>query len=318
MLIRRIHSMSSGARLIRMAHNKRSHRATLLAQMLCALIFCWFPLASASDTGQSKRLFNVIVFESYMVPSVKEGSAFDKNDWSSAEFPEVFSRLVGQPKSQNIQIPSGFQFPTNPMFIDIYTFTLTEIRINQKRKFSRRNDITELHYKLAFVSRSKDRYEVELEGSHMDLRFRDIVLEAPNDKTEMIRIRHSANRTLYFALTLLPFDDSIKDTITIPKRISSPSPPYPSQLSPSKWAGRVRILCTISTIGRVDPQDYILMECPHILFARSSLDVVLNKWKFTPAKTSGIPFKFRMAIDVPFLDFSPKLKFEMPLPKWSP
>ena len=309
--------------MIQMAHaNKhiliRALLAVLPAQMLWTALLCCFPLIHLSDTEKSKRFFNVIVFENYLTSSVEDDREFDTYGWPTAEFPMVFSRLIGQSGPQDIHIPSGFPFPTNPMFIDINTFNLPEIRMSQKESYSRRNDIAKLDYDISLALRSKDRYEVELKGTYRDFKFRDILVEAPRDRTEIIRIRLSANRTLYVALTLIPFIDSNEDEIVIPKPISEPQPSYPSTLAPYKWAGWVRILCTISTEGKISPWDYVLMECPHIFFARISVDTVLDKWEYTPAADSGIPVEFRMVIKVPFSPFSPKMEFPLAIPESFP
>jgi len=39
---------------------------------------------------------------------------------------------------------------------------------------------------------------------------------------------------------------------------------------------------------------------------------ILNEWKFAPATKSGIPINYRTVVDVPFWEFSPKLKLQIP------
>ncbi len=265
-----------------------------------------------SESGQKIRLLNVILFESFMTPSVKEGSSFDKYDWPNSDFPRIYSQLISLSRPLDITVPPDFEFPERTMFVDIYTFALDDARVSQKKDFSRRNDMTLLRYKIAVVLRSDDRYEITLEGHHEDFKFRNVNVEAPNNRTELIRIRHSANRTLYFALTPIQLANELEPGIVRPKSIARPDPPYPSQLHASKWAGNIRILCTVSSTGSIDPQDYVLLICPHTLFARNSIDVVLSRWKFMPATSSGIPVDFRMVIDVPFVEFNPKLKLQFP------
>lgn len=286
--------------------------------MLVVGAFFYFSVSLASEPEKNERLLNVIIFESYFTPSVKTGKTFDKYDWPALDFPGAFSKLIGVHNSQTLDIPSTFQFPPNPMFVDIYTFSVPETQRDRKVRFSRRNHITMLGYKLAVILRSDDRYEIALDGSHDGLKFRNVVVQAPRDRTEMIRIRLSANRTLYVALTfVLPADEAVHELI-YPKPVSRPAPVYPSQLRGRKWGGNVRILCTITPEGEVEPQNYVFLECPHTLFARNSLNAVLNEWKFEPATNGGVPVSFRMKLNVPFSYFSHDMILEMPLPKPAP
>lgn len=110
--------------------------------MLVLVAFGCFSLSHASESRKSERLLNVIFFESYLTPSVRDGRAFDKYDWPTPDFPSVLSKLIALSGYQVIDVPSSFQFPANPMFVDIYTFRFVETRVNRKRSFSRRNDIT--------------------------------------------------------------------------------------------------------------------------------------------------------------------------------
>ncbi len=272
--------------------------------------------SAASDRKPDIYLLNVIVFESYMTAGVKEGSLFDRFDWSNSDFPRDFSKLVAESGPNTIQVPSGFKFPSDPMFLDIFSFTFRNTRLNHRSRFSRRNDITAIGYKAGIRLVSDESYEIELDGYHGDFKFRNVrVAKAPCNKTEMIRIRHSANRTLYFAFTFIPEVHQLEHGISPPEIISQPTPAYPSQLLSSKWAGRIRILCSILSTGKIDPQGYILLECPHTLFARISLDTIMNLWTFAPATRSGSPIDFRKVIEIPFPISSPELKLEFPIPK---
>ena len=52
--------------------------------------------------------------------------------------------------------------------------------------------------------------------------------------------------------------------------------------------------------GRIDREKIILLECPHYLFARNSLDVVLNQWTFQPATKDGVPIDLSANIEINF------------------
>jgi hypothetical protein len=217
---------------IAMACTKRARLISLLAQMLILAA-----LGHASAPRKSDRLLNVIFFESYITPSVKEGSAFDKFDWPTRDFPRVFSKLISLSGSQTIDVPSIFQFPAHPMFVDIYTFSLAGSRANRRASFSRRNDLTLIGYKLSVLFGQDGEYEVTLKGYHDGLKFHNVKVKAPNDRTEMIRIRLSANRTLYAALTFVPPLDEVGRELIHPKPISRPAPVYPSQIRPKNGEG---------------------------------------------------------------------------------
>jgi len=285
---------------IKSMYGKRTHLIFLSGSMLMVAAFGNVCLSHGSERSERKRLLNVILFETYMAPPVSEEAALDKSVWPA--LPKIFSRAIALSNLQDIQAPSDIQFPTNPMFLDIDTFSITGTGINQKSSFSRRNEITGIGYKLTAVLGSDNQYVVILEGHHEDLKFRDISVEVPSEKTVLIRIRHSANRTLYIAFTFISLKDEVEHGNVYPKPLSNPRPRYPSELFESKWTGKIRILCTVSATGRVDPRDFVLLECPHTLFARISTNTVLNEWTFKPATSSGIPISLQMTVEVPFLN----------------
>jgi hypothetical protein len=289
--------------------------ASLSVQIFLFVFFCCSPLSHSSASGPSKRSLHVIVFESYVMKSGKQQGGFDKLVWPNSDFPAVFSRLITLSGTEEIQLPSGFSFPKNLMFVDIHTFDLPITRSDQKRSYSRRNDITAIAYKLSAVFSSEDRCAITLEGHHEDFKLPSITVETGNNVTQLAKIQRSANRVLYFALTLMPPANQIEEK-SRPKLVKGPAPEYPSQLVGSKWVGNVQILCTVSAAGKIDPHGFILLECPHLLFARKSLELILNRWEFVPAIDSGIPVSARVRIEVPFLDFSPKLQIPMTVPRY--
>ena len=250
--------------------------------------------------GQVKHNLQAVFFESYLTESVAPGQAFDTVELPSAEFPVVFSRLfVAFGGPQELEVPQGFQLPPKPMFLDIFTFVVTDAQTKDKKRFSRLNDFQRLAYNIKFMSWSKDRYEIELGGRHEDLKFPTVVITAAADKTQFVRIRHSAHRTLYAALTPIEDDETPADLL-MPKPIQRPPPQYPSELSRARFAGIVRVRCLVTREGRIHPGNFVILECPHYLFARSSLDVILNHWRFRPAMRSGVPVDLRMNVEVGF------------------
>lgn len=273
------------------------------------LIFAIFrlfpsPLAAQQEqdptNGNQPHSLHAIVFESYLMPPPSADKIFDATELQIDNFPMIFSRLfVPFNQPQTVLLPPGIMLPREPMFLDIYTFRVTDAQIQKNKNISRHNGISDLDYKIKFLSWSSDRYKIELAGRHADMRFRQILIEAAADKTQIVRIRHSANRTLFVALTPIRYK-ALPEGAIPPALVTRPLPSYPSALSKSGWVGTVQLRVIVNSAGRIKGDQFTLLECPHYLFARGSLDVILNRWLFHPATRDGIPVEAEANIQVSF------------------
>lgn len=241
----------------------------------------------------------MIAFESYMTPSVDQ-KGFDFVDFPSSEFPLKFSRLfIPFRKSQSIELPPGVVLPKDPMFIDIYTFDITEAEVQKKKTPKHANEMKQFSYTIKDLTFKNGPYLFELEGRYEDFKFNHIPVETLADKTRIIRIRLTNARTLYLALTAIaPLNMNLREVkgITPPKVIETPPPRFDAHHPFAK----VRIRAVITAEGKVDGDNMILLECPAYLFARNSLDVVLNKWTFVPATKDKSPIDFEINIRINF------------------
>jgi hypothetical protein len=268
--------------------------------LILLLLGCLVPTPVAQENEQPRHGLQAIIFESYLTPLPVE--EYDVIGLPSIEFPLKFSRLLAPfHKPASIQLPPGVVLPREPMFLDIYMFAVSGEQIQKNKRQSRHNPIQRIDYKIKFLSWSEDSYQVELDGRCGDTRFKEIPVKAAADKTTVVRIRQSESRVLYFALT--PVEPEIKypKDVTLPKPVTWPMPVYPSELLKTKWTGKVRIRAVVNKDGKIDPESFLLLECPHHLFARSSLDAILNQWTFQPAARNGVPLDLDGDIEVTFM-----------------
>jgi hypothetical protein len=56
----------------------------------------------------------------------------------------------------------------------------------------------------------------------------------------------------------------------------------------------------ITTEGKLDPDRFVLLECPHPLLAESALATIIDHWQFQPASRDGIPVEALTTIEVHF------------------
>jgi hypothetical protein len=226
---------------------------------------------------------------------------------------DCFRKLSCAPfgQRQTIQLPRGVVIPQQPMFLDIYTFRVAGEQIQRKKRLSRYNGINDLKYKIRFLSWSGNRYQIELEGRHENFKFNRILVEAAVDKTKIVRIRRSVSHTLYVALTPIEqYDPSLKGFVP-PTLISKQQPVYPSELRKKRWSGTIRIHAFVTREGRIGREEFVFLECPHYLFARNSLDAVLNQWIYKPATRDGVPIDSDTTIDVGFTMLRPVVQTDL-------
>jgi hypothetical protein len=247
------------------------------------------------------HLLQAIIFESYLIQPPDDLQLYDAVELPSNDFPLKFSRLFAPSgSSETIQLSRSVVFPSKPMFLDIYTFKVEEKQVKKKKSSSHRNDIQRLNFKVRFLSWSNGRYKAELEGRIEEFKFKNILIEAAADKTTIVRIRRSVNRTVYIALTEIVASDFAAMNVIPPKPITQPLPVYPSDLLKINWTGTLRIFTVITSEGKADGKKVILLDCPHFLLGRNGLDVVLNQWTFKSATKNGVPIDFETIVAVDF------------------
>lgn len=267
---------------------------------LALIGFLVSPFTAESNQAEQPHSLQIILFEGYLTSSFSPQNTFDLIDMPSNEFAMQFSRLfVPYSKKQTIALSQNIVLPKELALLDVHTLRITEQQIQNKIALSHRNDLHSIKYDIGVLSWSKDSYQIELEGRYEKVKFKNIAVEADSNKTKLIRIRYSAFRTLYIALTPLELPDELKG-ITPPKAIIQTMPTYPSELSKVECQGRVLIRVFIDKEGKIDKERLILLECPHSLFARNSLDAAVNQWTFTPATQNGVSIDFRGDIEVSF------------------
>lgn len=187
------------------------------------------------------------------------------------------------------------------MLLDIHT--LSEAAWS-RNTVSRRNTFTKLSYQLKVTSWTNDSYQLSLSGEYMTFKFRDIPIQGRLDRTKLVTIQRTARQTLYAVLTpvqAIPLFSTVESSgvgdMARPQLIEGPAPPYPQGLSEK---GTVIIRGVITPNGRLDPDRFVLLECPHPLLGRSALETILNDWKFQPGKRDGKPVEALTTIEIQF------------------
>ena len=61
------------------------------------------------------------------------------------------------------------------------------------------------------------------------------------------------------------------------------------ELENARLEGKVQIKVLINTAGETDPHQFFLLQCPHYLFARNSLDAYFTGWRYSPTILDGKP-----------------------------
>ncbi|HSW38028.1 MAG TPA: energy transducer TonB [Acidobacteriota bacterium] len=245
--------------------------------------------------GQPEFHLNAIVFESYLIPGPEDGLAHDVTELPGNAFPGIYSRpYYSLSEVEPFPLPRGLALPRRPMFLDIYTFTVTPEQIDGKRRLSRRNDIEGMNYGIRFLSWNDARRRIELSGRYGRFRFDAIHVEAAAGSSTLVRIRITESRLLYFLLTPI---DPLRQAhhappasveMAPPEAVTRPSPSYPSGLLESRQNGVVRIVGTLDHEGKLD-RDFIILESHHPRFTREVISTLLSRWTFTPAAVDGVP-----------------------------
>jgi len=266
------------------------------------------PLLGGGDSLEprnSPQGLQLILFENYpyRVSPADNPPHYHAVDLPSAEFPQQFSsRYAPFPKLQKFTVPEGsIEIPRKLILLDIHTLSESALR---GKKVSYQSPVGDLSYQLKVDRWRGESYQITLSGEYKGFKFRDILFQGQLDRTKLVAIRKTARQTLFAVLTpvqAIPLfsvqEDGVKD-FEPPQLIEGPQPLYPEGLSET---GRVLIRGIITTAGRLDPDRFILLECPHPLLGRSALETILNDWTFRPGRKDGQPVEALTTIEVEFV-----------------
>ncbi|MCZ6484164.1 MAG: energy transducer TonB [Acidobacteria bacterium] len=256
------------------------------------------------ETPNLRQALHLILFEDYPYTLVSPDklSSYQAVDLPSADFPQQFSCLYGPfPRLQRFTVPEGIEIPRKLILLDIHT--LSEAAWS-RNTVSHRNTFTNLSYQLEVTDWTNDSYELSLSGEYMGFKFQDIPIQGRLDRTKLVTIQRTTRQTLFAVLTPLqaiPLFSTVENSgvgnISGPQLIEGPAPLYPQELSEK---GTVIIRGIITPEGRLDPDRFVLLECPHPLLGRSALRTILDDWKFQPGEKDGKPVEALTTIEIQF------------------
>jgi len=255
------------------------------------------------EPRKTPQALQLILFENYpyRVFPTDNPSPYQAVDLSSADFPQQFSSLYTPfRKLQKFAVPEGIEIPRKLILLDIHTLSESALK---GKTISHQSPFNRLSYQVKVNSWMDDSYQLSLSGDHKGFKFRDILFQGQLDRTKLVAIRKTARQTLFAVLTpvraipLFSAQEDGVDDFEPPQLIEGPQPLYPEGISEM---GRVLIRGIITPEGRLDPDRFVLLECPHPLLGRTALDTVLNDWTFQPGKRDGQPVEALTTIEVLF------------------
>ncbi len=265
------------------------------------------PLLGGGDSlgpRNSSQALQLILFEDYpyRVSQADNPSPYHAVDLPSAEFPQQFSSMYAPfRKLQKFAVPEGIEIPRKLILLDIHTLSESSLR---GKKVSYRSPVGDLSYQLKVNSWMGESYQIRLSGEYKGFKFDDIPIQGRSDRAKLLMMRKTARQTLFAVITpvqaipLFAEQESLPGGIfEEPKLIEGPKPHYPEGLSE---AGRVLIRGIITPQRRLDPDRFVLLECPHPLLGRTALETVLNDWTFQPGTRDGQPVEALTTIEVQF------------------
>lgn len=204
-------------------------------------------------------------------------------------------------KLQKFALPEGIEIPRKLILLNIHTLSESTLR---GKKVSYRSPVGDLSYQLKVNSWMDESYQIRLSGQYNGFKFGDIPIQGRSDRAKLVTMRKTARQTLFAVLTPVQAIPLFSDQESLPgvnfeepKLIEGPKPRYPEGLSE---AGRVLIRGIITPEGRLDPDRFVLLECPHPLLGRTALETVLNDWTFQPGTRDGQPVEALTTIEVQF------------------
>ena len=261
-----------------------------------------FPRGDSAGNSDLEPALHLIFFEDYpyTVSSETETGSFSVVALPSAEFPQQFScRYAPFRKLQHFTLPEGIQIPRKVILLSIHALSEQTLKGNRA---SKRSPFTDLSFQLKTTGWEENSYQLTLNGEYKGFKFKNIPVEVHTDRTVLAMIRKTSRQTLYAVFTPVPaiplfsdFEDSSESGQ--PQPLESPQPRYPAGLSAQ---GRVIIRGVITTEGKLDPDRFVLLECPHPLLAESALETIIDQWKFLPATRDGIPVEALTTIEIHF------------------
>ena len=264
-------------------------------------------LPSGGDSDENpdpEPALHLIFFEDYpyIVSSEAGPGAFTVVDLPSAEFPRQFSGRYGPfRKLQRFTLPEGVEIPRKVILLSIHT--LSEQALRGKRA-SYRSPFTDLSYQLKATNWTENSYQLALTGEYKGFKFENIPVDVRSDRTMLATIRKTSRQTLYAVLTpvqAVPLFSNASFPATsdseLPQLLESPQPRYPEGLTAQ---GTVKVRGVITPEGRLDPDRFVLLECPHPLLGESALETIIDDWRFRPAIRDGIPVEALITLEVHF------------------
>ena len=288
----------------------RVHRALRKFSYL-SILFVSIPLIThlfgegdSLESWNSQQALQLILFEDYPYRLSSENNPphYHVVDLPSAEFPQQFSSMYTPfRKLQRFTVPEGIEIPRKLILVDIHTLPESALR---GKKVSYRSPVGDLSYQLKVSSWMGESYQIRLSGQYKGFKFDNIPIEGLSDRTKLVTMRRTARQTLFAALTPIQAIPLFSDQENLPpenfkqpRLLEGPKPRQPEELSET---GRVLIRGIITPEGRLDPNRFVLLECPHPLLGRSALEAVLNDWTFEPGKKNGQPVEALLSIEVEF------------------
>jgi hypothetical protein len=256
------------------------------------------------DPRKSQQALQLILFEDYpyTVSTADNPSPYHAVDLPSAEFPQQFSSMYAPfGKLQKFALPEGIEIPRKWILLDIHTLPESALR---GKKVSYRSPVGDLSYQVKVNQWMGESYQIRLSGEYKGFKFDDIPIQGHSDRTKLVTMRKTARQTLFAVLTPVQAIPLFSDQESLPEEhfeepqlIEGPKPRYPEGLSET---GGVLIRGIITLEGRLDPDRFVLLECPHPTLGRMALETVLNDWTFQPGNKDGQPVEALTSIAVQF------------------
>ncbi len=281
---------------------KVPYLSTLLVH--ASLVSTLFGGGDSLEPRNAQQALQLILFEDYpySVSAADNSPPYHAVDLPSAEFPQQFSSMYAPfGKLQKFVVPEGIEIPRKLILLDIHTLPESALR---GKKISYRSPVGDLSYQIQVSQWMGGSYEIRLSGKYKGFKFDDIPIQGHSDRTKLVRMRKTARQTLFAVLTPVQAIPLFSDQESFPvehfeepRLIEGPKPRYPEGLSE---AGAVLIRGIITPAGRLDPERFVLLECPHPLLGRTALETVLNDWTFQPGTRDGQPVEALTTIEVQF------------------
>lgn len=312
-------SASPGSRLGRSSRLHGSYgrcRRRSLDSLLLVAFFCWsgdgLAMAEAEYRGPGLQ---VIVLVGESDPRLLEGKPYAVLELSNADLPRLISQsLVPSLVKRPLIRFSDFGLLEQVTFLDAHTFFRTE----KKRDFWWSNEIAKLRFQIRTLLRHEESYSLSscgfgpgsfsliLKGSYQFRRFEQMIVRGRIDRTTVAIQSVEDGTSLFFAftwtdamITASPDGRQPKDVdIRPPKLLHRPLPAYPERFLYSYVHPRFQVVVRVDTQGKVDANEFVILDCVHPLIAESAMKEILNSWRFAPASVNGEPSEdwFHIAI----------------------